>query len=89
MRHVASECEGLLSAHLLYSAGSRESIPVGPERLFSINETQLQLATFRLQLVKLLQVFGKLVRFYHGAIRNVLMQGVGKGSIVVEFRQRL
>ncbi|GFX60549.1 hypothetical protein TNCV_1555391 [Trichonephila clavipes] len=51
------------------------------------------MAPFRLQLVKRLQVFGKLVRFYHGAIRNVLMhllmQGVGKGSIVVEFRQHL
>ncbi|GFX82812.1 hypothetical protein TNCV_1699311 [Trichonephila clavipes] len=53
------------------------------------------MAPFRLQLVKLLQVFGKLVRFYHGAIQNtlvhLLMQGVGKGSIVnvVEFEQRL
>ncbi|GFU12578.1 hypothetical protein TNCV_4244881 [Trichonephila clavipes] len=47
------------------------------------------MAPFRLQLVKLLQVFGKLVRFYHGAIRNVLMQGDGKRSIVVEFRPSL
>ncbi|GFW11218.1 hypothetical protein TNCV_5132291 [Trichonephila clavipes] len=50
------------------------------------------MAPFRLQPVKLLQVFGKLVRFYHGAIRNILvhflMQEVGKCSIVVEFRQR-
>ncbi|GFV11385.1 uncharacterized protein TNCV_4026391 [Trichonephila clavipes] len=54
-------------------------------------------APFSMQLIKLLQVFGKLVGFYHGAARNVLflvhtlMHGVGKGSIanVFEFWQRL
>ncbi|GFW63888.1 uncharacterized protein TNCV_705941 [Trichonephila clavipes] len=53
-------------------------------------------APFRMQLIKLLQVFGKLVGFYRGAARNVLilvhilMHGVGKGSIanVFEFSQR-
>ncbi|GFT65442.1 hypothetical protein TNCV_1902161 [Trichonephila clavipes] len=53
------------------------------------------MARFRLQLFKLLQIFGKLVRFYHGAVRNVLvlllMQEVVKDSIVkvAEFGQRL
>ncbi|GFV95833.1 uncharacterized protein TNCV_1728831 [Trichonephila clavipes] len=50
-----------------------------------------------MQLIKLLQVFGKLIRFSHGAVRNVLflvhtlMHGVGKGSIanVFEFQQVL
>ncbi|GFW70169.1 uncharacterized protein TNCV_4467281 [Trichonephila clavipes] len=54
-------------------------------------------APIHLQLVNLLQVFSKLVRFYHGAVRNVpflvnvLLQRVGKGSIanVFEFGQRL
>ncbi|GFV81173.1 hypothetical protein TNCV_484471 [Trichonephila clavipes] len=44
-------------------------------------------APFRMQLVKLLQVFGKLVGFYHGAARNIfflvhtLMHGVGQWPI--------
>ncbi|GFX70705.1 uncharacterized protein TNCV_1032331 [Trichonephila clavipes] len=46
-----------------------------------------------MQLIKLQQVFGKLVGFYHGAARNVLflVHRVGKGSIanVFEIRQRL
>ncbi|GFS47796.1 uncharacterized protein TNCV_3598081 [Trichonephila clavipes] len=50
-----------------------------------------------MQLIKLLQVFGKLVGSYHGAARNVLflvhtlMRGVRKGSIgnVFEFQQHL
>ncbi|GFU01476.1 hypothetical protein TNCV_4877151 [Trichonephila clavipes] len=44
-----------------------------------------------MQLIKLLQVFGKLIRFYSGAVGNVLflvhtlMHGVGKGSIANVF----
>ncbi|PRD20866.1 UNVERIFIED_CONTAM: hypothetical protein NCL1_53403 [Trichonephila clavipes] len=76
---------------VIWTESTRLDPPFSGFNFFFFLQNGNFMAPFHLQFVKLLQVFDKLVRFYHGAVRNILvyllMQGVGKSSIVnvVEF----